>query len=86
MSLPAAIAVYFVVWWLVLFAVLPWGVRTQEEEGEIAPGTNPSSPARPMLARKLAATSFIAAVILALVWWAHAAGLLDFSIPVPDKD
>ena len=35
MSLVFAIAVYFICWWMVLFAVLPIGVRTQEEAGEI---------------------------------------------------
>ena len=31
MSWTTAIAIYFMIWWVVLFAVLPWGVRTQEE-------------------------------------------------------
>ena len=29
------------IWWVVLFAVLPWGVRSQQESGEVAPGTDP---------------------------------------------
>jgi predicted secreted protein len=29
MSLATAIAIYFIIWWVVLFAVLPWGVRSQ---------------------------------------------------------
>jgi predicted secreted protein len=33
MSIPFAIALYFVIWWTVLFAVLPFGVRTQDEAG-----------------------------------------------------
>ena len=31
MSLPTSIAIYFIIWWTVLFAVLPWGVRSQQE-------------------------------------------------------
>ena len=40
-----AIAIYFLIWWIVLFAVLPWGVRAQGEEG--APGTDPGAPRVP---------------------------------------
>ena len=47
MPIGSIIAIYFVVWWIVLFAVLPWGVRTQEEEGEVVLGTDPSAPANP---------------------------------------
>ena len=33
MSLSFAIAIYVVIWWTVLFAILPIGVRTQGEDG-----------------------------------------------------
>ena len=29
MGISTAIAIYFLIWWIVLFAVLPWGVRAQ---------------------------------------------------------
>lgn len=62
-------AIYFVVWWLCLFIVLPIGVRTQAEEGETTLGTVASAPARPMLGRKaLAATVLAAALVAAAVW------------------
>ena len=41
MSLATAIAIYFIIWWVVLFAVLPWGVRSQEEGGDVVSGTDP---------------------------------------------
>ena len=46
MSLTTAIAIYFIIWWIVLFAVLPWGVRSQQESGAVAPGTDPGCAAR----------------------------------------
>ena len=67
MNLFSTIAVYFVVWWMVLFAVLPWGMRTQEEEGEVTFGTPASAPAKPMLVRKAIATSIVAAVVVFLL-------------------
>ena len=63
-------AIFFVVWWVVLFAVLPWGVRTQGEEGEVVLGTARSAPVRPLLLRKALATTAVAAIIVFLMWLA----------------
>jgi len=68
MSLPTSIAIYFIIWWVVLFAVLPWGVRSQQEHGTIAPGSDPGAPVRPALKHKLAWTTIIAGIVFAL-WY-----------------
>ncbi len=65
MPVTTAIAVYFLIWWVVLFAVLPWGVHSQDEHGEVAPGTDPGAPALPRLGRKLLWTTLVSAVIFA---------------------
>ena len=44
MTVSSALAIYFIVWWVVLFAVLPFGVRSQHEEGGGAEGTDPGAP------------------------------------------
>jgi predicted secreted protein len=62
-----AIALYFVLWWTLLFAVLPWGVRSQHEAEEVTPGSDPGAPVKPLLLRKVFATSVVAAVVLAIV-------------------
>jgi predicted secreted protein len=72
MSLVSIIAIYFVVWWIVLFAVLPFGVRTQEEEGDIVLGSAHSAPARPRLLKKALATTIVSAVIVFGFWLAVA--------------
>lgn len=64
----AIIAVYFVVWWTLLFAVLPFGMRTQEEEGEVVFGSSPSAPARPRLVRSAIVTSIVSAIVVFLLW------------------
>ena len=51
MSLSFAIAIYLIIWWTVLFAVLPIGVRTQGEDGVVVPGTPESAPTAPRLLR-----------------------------------
>ena len=65
MSIFTALAIYFVIWWIVLFAVLPWGVRSQHEAGEVAPGTDPGAPAIPNLRRKLVWTTLVSVVVFA---------------------
>lgn len=58
------IMVYLVIWWCVLFAVLPFGVRTPEEAGvERGAGHAPSAPVKPYLVRKALATTAIAALL-----------------------
>ena len=64
MAISTAIAVYFLIWWIVLFAVLPWGVRAQGEEG--APGTDPGAPLVPHLRAKLIWTTVVATAVFAL--------------------
>ena len=68
MRIGSLLAIYFVVWWIVLFAVLPWGVRTQDEEGDVTLGTTRSAPARPLLVRKAIATTLVSAVIVGALW------------------
>jgi predicted secreted protein len=65
MPITTAIAIFFLIWWLVLFAVLPWGVRGQHESGEIVPGTDPGAPTIPNLRRKLLWTTLVSIVVFA---------------------
>ncbi|KPH82240.1 DUF1467 family protein [Bosea vaviloviae] len=72
MTIASALAVYFVIWWTVLFAVLPFGVRSQADAGEVTQGTEPGAPAMPGLLRKAAITSVIAAIVFGIVWYVWA--------------
>ena len=66
MSITTAIAVYFILWWVVLFAVLPFGVRSQEESGAVEPGTDPGAPTVPAIWSKLVWTTVASTVIFAV--------------------
>jgi predicted secreted protein len=65
MPVTTALAIFFLIWWVVLFTVLPWGIRSQHEGGEIVPGTDPGAPAIPSLGRKLLWTTAISGAIFA---------------------
>ena len=67
-------AIYFVIWWLTLFTTLPFGVRSQHEDGIGAPGTDPGAPIMARMGRKLLWTTLISAVIFAVAMWAYNAG------------
>jgi len=54
------IAAYIVIWWISLFAVLPWGVRRAENP---LPGTVESAPDKPRLGLKFLITTAVAAVL-----------------------
>ena len=62
-TISTAFAIYFVLWWVVLFLTLPFGVRSQHEDGEGAPGTDPGAPIMARMGRKLIWTTLISAVI-----------------------
>jgi predicted secreted protein len=68
-TLAFAIALYFIIWWIVLFAMLPIGVRTSEEAGEKAsPGTAESAPVMPNLLPKMVATTVVSTIIFAALY------------------
>ena len=68
MSAATLVAIYFIIWWVVLFAVLPWGVRSQEESGEVTPGTDPGAPAIHRVWRKLVWTTALASLLFGLFY------------------
>lgn len=68
MSITLGLALYFIIWWVTLFAVLPFGVHTQGDAGEIVQGTPESAPAAPRALRTIAITTLVATIIFAVVW------------------
>ena len=76
-TISTALAIYFVIWWIVLFLTLPFGVRSQHEDGEGAPGTDPGAPVATAMGRKLIWTTVISAAVFAAAMLAYNAGLLN---------
>jgi predicted secreted protein len=69
MPIVTVIAVYFIVWWLCLFLVLPFRVKNQVDEGTWVQGSERGAPALFRLWPKLLATTLLAGVITALLLW-----------------
>lgn len=76
----SAFAIYALFWMVTLFAVLPWGVRTSDEAGEVrAPGNAESAPADPMIRAKLLWTTAIATTLFALFYANYVHGWLTLN-------
>jgi predicted secreted protein len=76
-TISTGFAIYFVVWWIMLFLTLPFGVRSQHEDGESVPGTDPGAPVASQMGRKLIWTTILSAVLFAAAMVAYNAGLLN---------
>jgi predicted secreted protein len=76
-TISTSFAIYFVLWWIVLFLTLPFGVRSQHEDGGVSPGTDPGAPIASKMGRKLLWTTLLSAVIYAAGLAAYRAGLFS---------
>jgi predicted secreted protein len=76
MSKATGLAIFFLIWWVTLFAVLPWGVQSQHESGERAQGTDPGAPVVARLGWKLLWTTLVAMGIFAVCYVVYAERLL----------
>ena len=84
MRVTTLIAIYFLIWWIVFFAVLPWGVKSQHEAESMERGTDPGAPQRPLLLWKIAVTTVVAAVLLVVLHAVWNAGLFPLErLPMP---
>jgi len=71
------LAIYFVVWWITLFAVLPFGVHSQQEGGDVSMGTDPGAPMLARMGRKLLWTTLISLIIFGCAFFAYRFGFID---------
>ena len=69
------ILVYVVVWWIVLFTILPWGAHPPEKP-EVGHAT--SAPEKPRLLLKFAVTTVVAGIVFAAIYWFISADIVSF--------
>ncbi|SJZ47179.1 Predicted secreted protein [Enhydrobacter aerosaccus] len=75
MGWATGIMVYLVIWWTILFAVLPLGVRRVQNPGK---GQDRGAPERPDILKKVVITSLVAGVLWIGFYVLHQADIFDF--------
>ena len=69
------VAIYLVIWWTVLFAILPLGVTTYAEAGiKVTDGGDPGAPVDPKLKQKARTTTWVSAIVYVIglaIWHFH---------------
>lgn len=75
MNWVSGIVVYTITWWVVLFAVLPWRVTTNQQKGR---GEMAGAPDNPHLLYKAMWTTIIATVVFGVIYAVIAADLISF--------
>ena len=74
----SAFVVWLIIWWLVLFLILPIGIRGQAEEGDIVKGSEPGAPHTLNIKRKFIQTTVIATVLWLLTCALILSGLVSW--------
>ena len=72
----SGVVVYLLVWWTVLFAVLPYKVRQPDN---IEAGRGTGAPENPHLKQKFLMTTFISAIIWIIIWVLIRVDIIDFN-------
>ena len=70
-----------IVWWLVIFMMLPIGVRSQEEAGDVLEGSEPGAPVAPQLKQKAWWTTIITSGIWIIYYIITESGLAAQILP-----
>jgi predicted secreted protein len=68
MSWIVYVATFFISWWFFLFLVLPFGLRTQDEEEDVTLGTVASAPRGPHMLRAVLWTTLITLAFTAAMY------------------
>ena len=78
-----SIAIFLTIWWTVLFAVLPLGVQSHHEAGiDRGDGGDPGAPVDPKLKRKFFTTTWVSAVLFAILFVVVKSGVVTLpSLP-----
>lgn len=69
MAIGTAIAVYFIIWWVVLFMTLPFRAKTQLQAGEVVEGSDPAAPADPQIKKRMIWNSIVALGFFGVFWY-----------------
>ena len=86
MSIVTFVAIYFVIWWTVLFIVLPIGMRSQIDDGDIVLGTAHSAPSGFKVGQAALRTTLLASAVFAVFYlvtqvWGYSIDMIPHIVP-----
>ena len=74
------LAVYGIIWWTLIFMILPWGVKPIDRD-EVAKGHAFGAPKQPRLVLKMALNTVLSAAVWGIVYWIVESGVISFAQP-----
>jgi predicted secreted protein len=75
MGIAGSLVTIVLLWWLAFFVLLPIGIRSQIEEGEVEPGTVAAGPPRPRRLKKA-----LGALAISIVLWLTIFAIIEFRV------
>ena len=82
MAITSAIVLFAVIWFMLLLMALPMRMKSQEQDGEVVPGTPASAPVNPMIGKKM----FWVTVVTIALWIPLVAFIQSGILSVSDLD
>ena len=73
----SGVVTYVLIWWLVLFMVLPWGIRPIGHD-DVLRGHDAGAPQRPRIGLKVAVTSLVAVLLWLVAYFIVDSGAISF--------
>ncbi len=82
MAITSALVLFAVIWFMLLLMALPMRVKSQEQDGEVVPGTPASAPVDPMIGKKM----FWVTVVTFALWVPLVAFIVSGIVSIEDID
>ncbi len=77
MAITSALVLFAVIWFMLFLMALPIGMRSQEQDGEVVPGTPASAPVNPDIGRKVLWVTAITLLLWIPLVWFITSGILS---------
>ena len=77
MSLTGSFVVFVILWWLILFLILPRDINSQKDKDFVVLGTDPGAPSNPNIVKKLIITTAITSILFAIIYFLNYFDILN---------
>ena len=77
MSLTGSFVVFVILWWLILFMILPRDINSQKDKDFVVKGTDPGAPSNPYIVKKLIITTAITSILFAIIYFLNYFDILN---------